>query len=185
MMMAGHQIRGIIAVCVILAMIPLVFFMTEMPRKVKVPILSTSYPRTLVVEVAGSDRASGIYFLGPETSTRQLFSLIGLTETYGTDEIKIKNGLRMRLTPHGHVAIEQMEAAKRLALGLPLDINLADVHELALIPGVGDLLASQIVEYRERNGRFKNIDQLMEMRGIKEKKLSRLRQYLYVDESDL
>lgn len=185
MMIAGHQIRGIIAVCVILAMVPLVFFMTEMPRKLKVPILSTSDPQTLVVEVAGSDRASGIYFFGPETSSRQLFSLIGLIPTHDTDEIKIKNGSRLRFTPHGHIVTEQMDAAKRLALGLPLDINLADVYEFALIPGVGDVLAAQIVEYRERNGRFNNIDQLMEMRGIKEKKLSRLRQYLYVDESDL
>jgi len=66
---------------------------------------------------------------------------------------------------------------------LPVDINLAGLEELRLIPGVGDVLAANIVEWRLRNGRFEKLEQLMVINGIKEKKLSKLRQYLYVEKS--
>ena len=93
--------------------------------------------------------------------------------------------MRVRLIPEGDqtgIVIEKMEAAKRLALGLPLDVNLASMDELTLIPGVGYKLAADIVAGREKSGRFEEIDQLISIDGIKEKKLSKLRPYLYVDQ---
>jgi competence protein ComEA len=73
-----------------------------------------------------------------------------------------------------------MEAAKRLALGIPLDIIPPGREDLQLIPGIGDVMADDIVACRERIGRFKTLDQLTAVKGIKEKKLSKLRPYLYV-----
>ncbi len=147
-------------------------------------MLSTFDPRKLVVEIVEPSGRSGIYFVGPEISMKQLFSQTGFITSL-KDDLNVKNGMRIRLTPEGRIVTEKMESAKRLALGLPLDVNLADTHELALIPGVGDILAAKIVEHRQKAGPFKDIDQLKEMRGIKEKKLSRLRQYFYVEQSDL
>jgi len=52
---------------------------------------------------------------------------------------------------------------------------------LRMIPGVGDRLAADIVALREKKGRFEKLDQLMEVKGIKENKLAKLRPYLFID----
>ncbi len=52
--------------------------------------------------------------------------------------------------------------------------------ELVTVPGIGKALAQRIVEFREKNGPFAKIDDLIKVRGIGEKSLQRLRPYLTV-----
>ncbi|WP_300766798.1 helix-hairpin-helix domain-containing protein [uncultured Bifidobacterium sp.] len=56
-----------------------------------------------------------------------------------------------------------------------IDINSADESELDELPGVGPVLASRIVEYRQSIGRFTSIDQLLDVSGIGSKTMERLR----------
>jgi comEA protein len=56
-----------------------------------------------------------------------------------------------------------------------IDINAASVQELDELPGIGPAIAGRIVEYREKNGPFSKIEDLMEVRGIGEKKFLNLR----------
>ena len=185
MMMFESQIRGVIAVSVILALIPFVHFLTSSELNTTSPVLSTSGSETLTIEVVDENGASGVFFVEPGTSVNQMFSRIEIKKIR-TEDFNLKNGTKISLVPeedHRNIVIEKMGAAKRLALGLPVDINLAGLEELRLIPGVGDVLAANIVEWRLRNGRFEKLEQLMVINGIKEKKLSKLRQYLYVEKS--
>jgi competence protein ComEA len=64
--------------------------------------------------------------------------------------------------------------------GAALDLNRANKAELRLIPGIGDALAQRIVDYRARNGSFRNIDELRKVAGIGPKTLDRLRHCLFV-----
>ena len=57
----------------------------------------------------------------------------------------------------------------------PININIADQATLQLLPGIGEVYAKRIIEYRVQNGGFKTIDELMNIRGIGEKRLQRLR----------
>lgn len=51
-----------------------------------------------------------------------------------------------------------------------VNINTASVEELSeSLPGVGKVTAERIVEYRESNGQFNSIDEIMEVKGIGEK----------------
>lgn len=52
--------------------------------------------------------------------------------------------------------------------GAPLDLNLATETELDLLPGVGPVLAARIVAWRQTNGRFTSVDELLEVSGIGE-----------------
>lgn len=56
----------------------------------------------------------------------------------------------------------------------PLDINSAPVEELAELPGIGEVLAERIVEYRAEHGPFKTVEELTEVSGIGERKLAEL-----------
>ena len=50
-----------------------------------------------------------------------------------------------------------------------VNINTADTEALMLLPRVGPSVAQRIVEFREKNGRFKTVQDLMLVRGIGEK----------------
>jgi competence protein ComEA len=56
-----------------------------------------------------------------------------------------------------------------------LNINTASAVELAGLKGIGDAKAKLIVEYREKNGPFKTVDDLSQVRGIGDKLLAQLR----------
>ena len=47
-----------------------------------------------------------------------------------------------------------------------VNINRATVAELTVLPGIGEKRAQAIVEYREENGLFESIDDLINVRGI-------------------
>lgn len=50
-----------------------------------------------------------------------------------------------------------------------INLNSATAAQLEKLPGVGPATAARIVEYREKNGAFKKIEDLMNVRGIGEK----------------
>jgi competence protein ComEA len=68
----------------------------------------------------------------------------------------------------------------RYALGVPVDLNLATKEDLIIVPGIGEKTAEKILALRNKKGRFKNIEELMEIKGIKEKKLAKFKKYLYL-----
>lgn len=62
--------------------------------------------------------------------------------------------------------------------GKTVNINQASVEQLQLLPNVGPAVAARIVEHREKNGAFKQAEDLMQVRGIGEKSFERLRPYV-------
>ena len=57
----------------------------------------------------------------------------------------------------------------------PVSINLATASDLETLPGLGPVLAERIVAFREENGRFETVEDLLEVPGIGEAKLASLR----------
>ena len=68
----------------------------------------------------------------------------------------------------------QTEKDEETNLG-KVPINRADETELDTLPGIGPALAKAIVEYREENGGFSSLEELMEVPGIGEKKFAELK----------
>jgi comEA protein len=56
-----------------------------------------------------------------------------------------------------------------------VNLNTATPAQLASLPGVGSKTAQLIVEYRQKNGGFRKIEELMNVKGIGEKSFLRLR----------
>ena len=48
----------------------------------------------------------------------------------------------------------------------PVDLNTATAEELDTLPGIGESLARRIIAYREANGPFGSIEEIMEVSGI-------------------
>ena len=64
---------------------------------------------------------------------------------------------------------------------LIVNINTAGPTELQQLPGIGERTAARIVEYRQKNGPFKKIEELMNVQGIGEKSFLKLRTQLTVE----
>lgn len=56
-----------------------------------------------------------------------------------------------------------------------VNLNTATTTELEGLPGIGASTAARIVEYRQKNGPFKKIEELMNVQGIGEKSFLKLR----------
>lgn len=61
-----------------------------------------------------------------------------------------------------------------------ININTATLRELQQLDGIGEGKAKAIIEYREKNGFFSNIEQITEVNGISEKMLNKFRDKITV-----
>ncbi len=75
-------------------------------------------------------------------------------------------------------SVEKPES--QLPADLVVDLNDATHAELNLLPGVGEKLANDILKYRDEVGGFHSVDELMNIRGIKEGRLLSLKKYITV-----
>ena len=63
---------------------------------------------------------------------------------------------------------------------LVLNLNTATVQELQTLPGIGPVLARRIVEFREKKGGFKRVEELLAVPGISERKWKMIRNKIEV-----
>jgi competence protein ComEA len=71
-------------------------------------------------------------------------------------------------------------ADKKTVAATTVNINTAGVAELEALPGVGTRTAQRIVDYRQKNGAFKKIEELMNVQGIGEKSFLKIKDRLTV-----
>lgn len=179
--MFEKQVKGLIVIFVVLAIIPFIAFFSNLSPKHKIPLLLNQYNNALTVEIQDKDIGSGIYFTKQWNSANQLLESVGSDARIKKD-FALENG--MKITLHSasgeNILLTAIDNSRRLALGMPIDLNLSTKEDLLLIPGIGEKTAQKILILRSEKRRFKNMKELMETEGIKEKKLAKLKQYLYL-----
>jgi len=57
-----------------------------------------------------------------------------------------------------------------------VNLNTATIDDLTTLPGIGPSYAKRIVDYREKNGPFKRVEDLLNVQGIGEKTLEKIRE---------
>lgn len=67
---------------------------------------------------------------------------------------------------------------QKYLLGKRVDINEASVVEISELPGISDRIAAAVVEERDRLGRFRSPEDLLGVKGIKEKRLQKILPFL-------
>ncbi|HQL00484.1 MAG TPA: helix-hairpin-helix domain-containing protein [Smithellaceae bacterium] len=152
-----RQLRGIIIVGAATAMIPFFLSAYSLMSGPVPPAYADQQPQTEIVKLIHAEAGNGIYFIPAGEAP-------GLIRKAGRSASK-----------------KTLDAAERLALGLPIDINSATEEELMLIPGIGPVMSDRIIAGRILLGRYDDVNQLTGIKGIKEKTLKKISPYLYVD----
>jgi competence protein ComEA len=78
------------------------------------------------------------------------------------------------------VAAPEAEAKPAAAPTHTIDLNTASVEQLTEVPGIGQTLAERIVEFRQKEGPFRSVEDLMKVRGIGEKSFEKMKPWFTV-----
>jgi len=62
-----------------------------------------------------------------------------------------------------------------------INLNSATIQDLIKLPGIGEKTASAILEYRKQIGRFKFLEQLLDIKGIGSSKLNKIKEYIFIE----
>lgn len=154
-------------------------------------------PQTITVHVAGAVNNPGVYRLRYGSRVNDgVVAAGGATTTANLDVINLATVLnegeqiyvpKRGEKPHTITGRPQVGGATGGATGATggatganggvlqmININLASVVELEQLPGVGPATAKAIVAYREKNGAFLRVEDLLKVRGIGPAKLSEI-----------
>ena len=74
-------------------------------------------------------------------------------------------------------------AAAKPAPSSKINVNTASAEQLTALPGVGPKLAARIVDHRQKEGSFRSVQELLNVKGIGEKNLAKIQGYLSVGDA--
>ncbi len=64
-----------------------------------------------------------------------------------------------------------------------ININTADFKTLTRLPGIGEKTALNIIDFRNVNGNFKSLEEVLKVKGIGKVKLNKIKKFLYIESS--
>ena len=99
---------------------------------------------------------------------------IKIPSSLDVTEVQNENILK---SDSGENIVEEFEDSDKASL---LNINKATKQDLQNLPGIGVSLASKIIEYREENGKFANIEDIKNVNGIGESKYENIKEHICV-----
>ncbi|MCS6844906.1 MAG: helix-hairpin-helix domain-containing protein [Caldilineales bacterium] len=143
------------------------------------------------VDVGGAVAAPGLYQLPPGARVQQAIEAAGgLAADADTRSVSLArplaDGEKVYVPATGETPPPQEgpTAGSRAApadLGMGrLDINRATAAELEALPAIGPKTAQAIVEYRQANGPFRSVEDLLKVKGIGEATLAKIRDLITV-----
>ena len=140
-------------------------------------------PEYITVFVCGAVKNEGVYELEAGSRANDgLEAAGGFSDDADTVAVNLadvlEDGQKLYFPVGGEHLPDESEAGTDASEQRLVNINSADAAELMTLPGIGETKASQIVEYRRKNGAFASKDDLKNVSGIGDSIYEKLETYI-------
>ena len=137
-------------------------------------------PPYYFVAIQGAVPQPGVRFFAAPPTVGLVWQAAGGRGEVSRSREPLRSGSQITVSPAGQVTIEAMAGADLITLGLALDLNRADAVDLEAVPGLGPVLAHRITAFREEHGPFRDLEALLQVKGIGPKMLEKIRPYVVI-----
>ena len=146
-------------------------------------------PGTITVHIVGAVNSPGVYEVPYGSRVNDVVQLAGgYTQEADVSLINlaafVQDAMQIRIPLIGEepqiIESPQTSATASANDGL-ININLANLNELQTLPGIGPVIAQNIIDYREANGGFNSIDELLNVSRIGDGIFGRIRDSVTVE----
>ena len=139
----------------------------------------TTVSTVIYVDVKGEVHHPGVYQMKAENRVKDLIEAAGgftpLADDQKLNLAQLLGDQMVIVVPkkgeevNSELAQAPTSQKKEVGKEVKVNINTATVEELKTLKGIGEKKAEAIIEYRKKNGSFKNKEELMKVRGIGKK----------------
>ena len=146
--------------------------------------VETTVSDTVVVYVCGAVKNEGMYELKAGARVGDAIEAAGgMSKDADTEAINlaelVEDGSKIAVVRQGENVDGKMEVSGEEEDG-KVNLNTATKEELMGLPGIGEARADAIIAYRENQGGFKAVEDIMNISGIKDAMFSRIKEYIKV-----
>jgi competence protein ComEA len=146
----------------------------------------------LVVEVRGEVKAPGVVSLSPGARIQDAIAAVGgLSNDADLSTVNLARRLRdgelvviLALPAPGSTPVLPSvgidDAVPAEDPRARININSATAEELEALPSIGEVIAARIIAYREQNGPFRSVDDLIHVEGISDRTIDEIRNLVTV-----
>jgi competence protein ComEA len=162
----------------------ILYLLLAEPRGAPIALLPPPTPAPLRIHVAGAVRQPGIVEVASEAIVADAIDAAG-GALPGADldalnlAAPLQSGQRIVVNLPGTASPTESSLSSSSAAGL--NLNLASAADFESLPGIGPSLAAAIVAYRDRNGPFLSVDELLNVPGIGPTRMTQLRPLVRVE----
>jgi competence protein ComEA len=180
---AGNILIGFLLGVIAIGAINLV---TAPPRGNPIELEPPPSPAPIRVHVNGAIQNPGVYTLPADSIVQDAINAAGgITYSATLDNINlaspIEDGQLIYIYSSEESEVNSLLAATQNNPNSPkINLNTASASDLETLPGIGPSLAEKIIEFRQVNGPFDTLDDLLAVSGIGPSKLDEIRDYAVV-----
>jgi competence protein ComEA len=141
---------------------------------------------TVFVDIKGAVKNQGVYQLHAGARVKDAIALAGgFTVQADSTKVNLAALLHDEMVIYVPMVGEQIDtpdwSIQTAEQNKKININTASIEELQTLSGIGQKRAEVIVQYREENGPFKRIEDILDVSGIGEKMFEKIKDHIIVN----
>lgn len=149
-------------------------------------VITSNNSNKIFVEIKGEVAKPDVYEVDEGSIIRDLINVAGgLTPEANIDNINraeklINNQLIVIPNKNDEIIVEGTNISQGITKDGIININKASLSELQEITGIGEVKAQSIIDYREKNGGFKSIEDIKNVDGIGSKTFEKIKEKICI-----
>jgi len=148
----------------------LIMILSKRPKLEPIQILPTTTPVLMAVHVSGEVLKPGVVYVARDTRVGEVIDEAGGFSVDADQNLLnlaayVYDGQRIHVPSQTEVSLQPMQDEDE-AFSYPININHCSMDALISLPGIGETKAAAIIKYREANGGFDTVEDILNVSGI-------------------